>query len=148
MKQDSERHELLVKADRKGREWQYRLRMRAKLDKKANRYLLGKRSRSSDDDAHTTKEDSNQQVSSKENSDEECDYSQSDDSSSEPPSLHQSQEDLDSCSDSSEQLDAYDEFFNDLANEADEASDEDMTKKQGNYYFDDDFKLSQEDVLA
>lgn len=45
-------------------------------------------------------------------------------------------------------MDAYDEFFNDLANEADEASDEDKSKKLGNYYFDDDFKLSQDEIQA
>ena len=44
----------------------------------------------------------------------------------------------------SERLDAYEEFFNDLQNEADEGSDDSVkATKKDNYYFDDDFKLSQ-----
>ena len=51
-------------------------------------------------------------------------------------------EDVSNNSSSSEQLDAYEEYQNDLLNEADESEDSVKATYKDGYYFDDDFKLS------
>ena len=157
-------HPLIVKADRKGNEWVNRIKMRGKLLGKRARYFNStnmrrakRRSLSSEEEIITTKEDSSMEVSKSSPSNHT--------STSSPPLTSQTSSSRSCCSPihssnntqqisevdevedtESERLDAYDEFFNDLQNEANIVSDESIKEvKKDGYYFDDDFKLSQID---